>query len=299
MAKLTAPLETATRKKIDEKLKKLGWKTDEFSKKCNVFTGRPRTEEEKKKIKKKYPTGRFPDYILYDSDAFEPIAIIEAKRLGQNLQQALKQAENYARCVNAKIIFAIDGAIIEARELKTGSILTLDGQVITDLINEKLLLKFINEGAEAFFSKSVTHTRKELIDIFSNANNLLRQEGMREGVERFTEFSNLLFLKLIDEIETDREKKGEPRRLEKRYCWSDFYNKKGRELLDYLNDTVLPKLVDRYNHSGDVFKRRLGITNPNILKKIVDQLSDLTLSNTDSDIKGDAPDFRILVRGIQ
>ena len=76
---------------------------------------------------------------------------------------------------------------------------------------------------------------RELIDIFSYANDLLRQEGMREGVERFLEFSNLLFFKLIDEIENDREKKGEPRRFEKRYCWSNFYNKNAKELSDYLN----------------------------------------------------------------
>lgn len=291
MSKLTSPLESATRKRIDEKLKKLGWKIDEFGKNCNVFTERTRTEEEKRKIKQKYPTGRFPDYILYKSETFEPIAVIEAKRLGQNLKQALKQAESYAKCLDIKIVFAIDGAIIEAREVNTGSVLKLDGQIITDLINEKLLLKFISEGAEVSFPEVVAHTRKELIEIFSHANKLLRQEGMREGVERFTEFSNLLFLKLIDEIENDREKNGEERRLEKRYCWSSFCDKDAKELLDYINDTVLPKLVGKYNHSGDVFKKTLGITNPNILKKIVDKLSGLTLSNTDSDVKGDAFEY--------
>ena len=58
-----------------------------------------------------------------------------------------------------------------------------------------------------------------------------------------------------------------------------------------MNDTVLPKLVGKYNHSGDVFENNLGIKNATILKKIVDKLSELTLSNTDSDIKGDAFEF--------
>jgi type I restriction enzyme M protein len=291
MAKLTKPLESATRKIIDENLNNLGWKTDEFNKDCNVFTERPRTEKERKKIRKKFPKGKFPDYVLYESGIFNPIAIIEAKRMGQNLQQALNQAEDYAKCLGIKIIFAVDGAIIEAREIETKNNLKLDGQVITELINEKSLLNFVKHGAETFSPKEVVHTKRELIEIFSYANDLLRQEGMREGVERFTEFSNLLFLKLIDELENDREERGDPRRLEKRYCWSSFYNKNAKELLDYLNDTVLPKLVGKYNHSGDVFEEKLGIKNPTILKKIVDKLSELTLSNTDSDIKGDAFEY--------
>ncbi len=45
------------------------------------------------------------------------------------------------------------------------------------------------------------------------------------------------------------------------------------------------------NGSGDVFQKELGIKNANILKKIVDKLSELSLSNTDSDIKGDAFEY--------
>ena len=252
---------------------------------------RPRTVAEKGKIKKKFPKGKFPDYVLYKSETFEPIAIIEAKRLGQSLQEAIKQAKDYAECLDIKIIFAVDGAIIETREITSGNNLKLDGQVITGLLSEKLLLKFVEQGSDIFSPSEITHTKDELIKIFSHANNLLRQEGMREGVERFTEFSNLLFLKLIDEIENEREAKGEPRRLEKRHCWSHFHKKRAEDLLEYLNDTVLPKLVGKYNHSGDVFERNLGIKSANILKRIVDELSELTLSNTDTDIKGDAFEY--------
>lgn len=287
----TKPLESATRKLIDENLKNLGWKTNEFGKDCNVFTERPRTEEERKKIKARFPKGKFPDYVLYSSDNFEPIAIIEAKRIGQSLGKALDQAKDYAECLGIKIIFAIDGSIVETREIKSNNRLKFDGLLITELINEKLLLRFINEGAEIFSPTKIIHTKNELIEIFSFANDLLRQEGMREGVERFTEFSNLLFLKMIDEIEEDREKRGEKRRLDKMYCWSSFNKKPAKELLDYINDTVLTKLVNKYNGSGDVFQKELGIKNPAILKKIVDKLSELTLSDTDSDVKGDAFEY--------
>jgi type I restriction enzyme M protein len=291
MSEFTKPLESAVRKKIDKILINIGWKTDEFGKECNVFTERPRTEKERTKIKAKFPKGKFPDYVLYSSEIFKPIAIIEAKRTGQNLEDALKQAKEYADCLDIKIIFAIDGSITEVREAKTNSNLKWDGLLITELLPENKLLRFVNEGADVFSSKKIIHTKNELIEIFSFANDLLRQEGMRLGVERFTEFSNLLFLKLIDEIDGDREKKGEKRRLEKRYCWSGFKDKPDKELLDYINDTVLPKLVDKYNASGDVFQKKLVIKNASLLKKIVDKLSVLTLIDTDSDIKGDAFEY--------
>ena len=127
MKYFTSPLESATRKKIDLILNNLGWNGDEFSKDCNVYTGRPRTEKEKREIKNKFPKGKFPDYVLYTSDGFKPVGIIEAKRPGQSLDGALKQAKDYADCLGIKIIFAVDGAIIEAREAKTFNHLKIDG----------------------------------------------------------------------------------------------------------------------------------------------------------------------------
>ena len=288
---LTKPLESATRKEIDLILKNLGWSVSEFDKNCNVFTERVRTKEEERKIKAKFPKGRFPDYVLYSSDKFKPLAIIEAKRVGVKLEKALKQAKDYAECIEAKIIFAVDGSIVEARWVDGDKYLKVDGQLVTELLQEHSLLKFTEQGNEIISPRKVVKTKEDLIRVFSRANDLLRQEGMREGIERFTEFSNILFLKLIDEIEEDRERKREARRLEKDYCWKAFYKKEPREMLDYINDTVLPKLVGKYNHSGDVFSDKLKIQNPNILKQIVDALSELTLLDVDSDVKGDAFEY--------
>jgi type I restriction enzyme M protein len=289
---LTKPLESATRKEIDRVLSNTGWKTSEFKKDCNVFTERVRTKEEVQKIKNRFPKGRFPDYVLYKSETFEPLAIIEAKRVGSNLNKALEQGTEYASCIDAPIVFAIDGAIVETKWIENGKFLRFDGQLITELVSEKLLLRFTEVGKhEVFSARKNTKTKEELIHIFKRTNDLLREEGMREGVERFTEFSNLLFLKLIDEIEEEREQKGHTRRIEKRYTWDAFYKKPAQEMLDYINDTVLPKLVNKYNHSGDVFSEKLGIQKPTILKKIVDELSELTLLDIDSDIKGDAFEY--------
>ena len=224
-SELTKPLESSVRKKIDQILLNLGWYVDETSPKCNVFTERAKTIEQDKKFK-----GKDPDYVLYKSDTDTPIAIIEAKRAGENLTKALERSiKLYAEPLDVNILFITDGMIIETYDGRNKSNLKLDGQLITDLIPEKLLLRFYSEGSEIYSPEKVNYTRRELIRIFSDANDLLREEGIRKGIERFTEFSNLLFLKLISEIEEDRELNGEPRRLQKKYCWESFYRKETGE----------------------------------------------------------------------
>ena len=284
---LTKTLESATRKKIDLILSNLGWVTDEASKNCNVFTERAKTTEQNKKFK-----GKKPDYVLYKTGTDEPIAIIEAKRSGQSLQKALEQAISlYAKPLGVHIIFITDGSIVESYDCRDETNLKLDDQIITDFISEKQTLRFIEQGSHIYTPEKVTYTKRELISVFSEANDLLRKEGIREGIERFAEFSNLLFLKLISEIEEDKENNKEERILEKKYCWESFYQLPPEQMLEYINNVILPRLVNKYNHSGDVFQKELLIKSPENLKKIVDKLTNLKLLNAESDIKGDAFEY--------
>src|SRR3989344_3489831 len=253
MGERTSLLESATRKKIDLILNNLGYIIDETSEKCNVFTERAKTKEQNKKF-----NGKFPDYVLYKSGTDEPIGIIEAKRSGQSLKKALEQAINfYAKPIGVNVIFVTDGTIVETFDIRSHSTLKIDDQIVTDFITEKQLLKFAQEGAQLFSPDKITYTKRELIKIFEEADGLLRKEGLREGVERFTEFSNLLFLKLISEIEEDRDNIGEGRILEKKYCWESFYQLDAERMLEYINNIILPRLVDKYNDSdikGDAFE---------------------------------------------
>jgi type I restriction enzyme M protein len=286
MVELTEPLESASRKKIDATLINLGWEIDEFSPDCNVFTERAKTREQARLLGR-----RPPDYTLYRSGSDEAVAIVEAKRSGKPLTAALGQAVEYADLLQVPIVFASDGSLTEARYVGPDSVLRLDGDLVTDLIPENLLLRFIQEGPSISSSSKASLSKQQLIDVFADANKLLRTEGLREGVERFTEFSNLLFLKLISEIEDDKEQRGEERMLERRYCWAEFCGRRADDMLDYINDTILPRLVQRYNHSSDVFQKKLLIQSPLTLKSIVDKLSALTLLDADSDIKGDAFEY--------
>jgi len=290
MSRLTRPLESATRKEIDLILVNLGWVTDESNPKCNVFTERAKTTEQNDKF-----AGNNPDYVLYKSGTDEPIAIIEAKRKGQDIEQAIKDAETkYAVPLGVKIIFAYDGAFFKSWHVETQKELMTDGVTVTQLPTEKKILRFLQEGYSiSELSPTVKHSRAELISIFKWANDLLRKEGLRKGIERFSEFANLIFLKLISELEHDRELSGEPRILGKQYSWETFEGMDQIAMMNYINDTVLPHLVERYNHTGDVFQSKLLIKNPKTLKLIVDKLSKINLTDADSDVKGDAFEYFI------
>ena len=163
---------------------------------------------------------------------------------------------------------------------------SLTAEPITDLLPPGLLLKFAEKGARLVTPTKIRQTKQALISAFSHANDLLRKEGLRAGIERFSEFSNLLFLKLISEIEAGREMRGEARSLERRYCWEAFSQKPPVEMLDYINDTVLPRLVNSYNHSGEVFQLRLQIANASTLSAIVAKLSALSLLDAETGREG-------------
>jgi len=289
MVDLTKSLESATRKKIDSILNNLGWKTDEESKDYNVFTERAKTKEQNKKLK-----GNFPDYILYEYKTDKPLAVIEAKRKGQSLDKALNQAiEKYAKPLEISLVFVYDSTFVKTWDLRNNKELTIDGQNLKELVSEKRLLRFLKYGSNIEeVTPQVKHTRDELIKIFEWANNLLRKEGLR-NLDRFVEFSNLLFIKIISEIEQDREDNGLPRQLDKDICWESFCDEKdAKKMLNYINNTVLKEgLAKEYNHTDDIFQEKLKIQNPSTVKEIVDKLTPLKLLNTESEIKGDAFEY--------
>lgn len=288
MAKFTKPLESATRIKINNWLVNLGWDINENSPTCNCYTERARTIEENKKFK-----GNKPDYVLYSSKDNNPIAIIEAKRQGESLEKALSQAkEKYATPLGVKIIFITDGLFIQSYHLDDGDYLYYNSEIVTEFLTEKRIELFINGGSKIFSEKIVTHSKIELIKIFQDANDILRKDGLSEGRERFTEFSNLLFLKLISDIETQREEDGLSRRLEQIYCWEEYCEKNANELNEYINKIVLPRFDREYNHTSDIFNKKLLINKPENLKSIVQKITKIgNLLDTNSDIKGDAFEY--------
>ena len=286
VAMRTLPIERDTELLINTQLINLGWNIDPHSKDRNVFQQRVKTESQRAKLH-----GKKPDYTLYPTNADTPLAIIEAKRPGRNIQDAITQGIEYATSIDAPIVFATDGVFTKAIHSKENRPLKLNGEELDELIRETLALQFVTTNEVNTLDKRVIKSRGELISIFETVNNLLREEGLQKGLERFSEFANLLFLKVLSEVEDGKEALGKQSSIDHVYRWNYFRTKKGSELLSYVSDTVLKWFSKAYQDES--LFRGLKIKHPDNLRAIIDLLSDLQLTDINADVKGDAFEYFI------
>lgn len=256
---------------ISNNLVNKGWHIDNDVKK-NVYFQKPKLKTEQTKLKEKRP-----DYILYESNTDRPIAIIEAKKAGKDLTQALEQAAEYTKLLDIPIVFAMNGAYCEARFVPNNKELILNGEEEKELLREKELLAFLEESSNEAWTipKEVKVSREELISVFKNLNNLLRSEGLRAGIERFSEFANILFLKLLSE---NNEKS----------WWNSIKAQSDDDIIGYINGHVIEQIKNKYG--GDVFTP-ISLSNSHTLRHIIDAIDPLILSTIDTDIKDNAFEY--------
>ena len=277
----TMPLEAETRVLIDRSLENLGWKLN--GKDQNVYYEQPRSEAEKKKL-----GGKRPDYVLYSKESDKPLIVIEAKKKGSRIDSALEQGISYARAIEAPLVFATDGVFCKAFHTVANRPPILNGEEIDEFIREALALRYLTSYEVNTVSPKVQYDRKELIRIFDEANNMLRGEGLRAGIERFGEFANILFLKLISESEQIKRESGVQTKFDIACSWDSIKQIPSSTRIEYINKTVYDKLNALYN--TDIFTP-LQIRDASILKEIMDKLDPLMLTDVDSDVKGDAFEY--------
>lgn len=277
----TMPLEAETRVLIDRNLENLGWKLS--GKDQNVYYEQPRTEAEKKKL-----GGKRPDYVLYSKESDRPLIVIEAKKKGSRIDVALEQGISYARAINAPLVFATDGVFCKAFHTDANRPPILNGEEVDEFIREALALRYLTSYEVNTVSPKVQYDRKELIRIFDEANNMLRGEGLRAGIERFGEFANILFLKLISESEQIKRESGVHTNFDISCSWDTIKQQNPSARIEYINKIVYDRLNALYG--TDIFTP-LQISDASILKEIMDKLDPLMLTDVDSDVKGDAFEY--------
>lgn len=275
------PLEAETRVLIDRNLENLGWKLNGTEQ--NVYYEQPRSEAEKKKL-----GGKRPDYVLYSKESDKPLIVIEAKKKGARIDAALEQGISYAKAIEAPLVFATDGVFCKAFHTVANRPPILNGEEIDEFIREALALRYLTSYEVNTVSPKVQYDRKELIRIFDEANNMLRGEGLRAGIERFGEFANILFLKLISESEQIKKESGIQTKFDISCSWDSIKQIPSSARIEYINNTVYDRLNVLYN--TDIFTP-LQIRDESILKEIMDKLDPLMLTDVDSDIKGDAFEY--------
>lgn len=278
----TLPLEAETRVLIDKTLENLGWRLSGPNK--NVFFEQPKTQEEQRLL-----GGRRPDYVLYATGrANRPLVVIEAKKKGTRIESALQQGISYAKKLNAPLVFATDGLFCKAYHTVFERTPVLNGEELDSFPREELALKYLDMPEVNTISEKVQIDRKELIKIFDEANNMLRGDGLRAGIERFGEFANILFLKLMSENENTKRQGSFPSNLECACHWDVIRDMRPDTRIDYINKVVYEKLNAKYRTR--IFTP-LTIRDTTILSDIMDKLDPLTLTDVDSDVKGDAFEY--------
>lgn len=283
MALRTIERDTETR--IDRQLANLAWEDNTRSKRRTVWKQKPKTEKQYTAL-----GGKRPDYILYPENSNNPIAVIEAKRQGVDISKAIDQGRFYAEKLGAPLVFATDGVFTKTVHTGCNEPLFLNEDEVDTLLEHHIALRYLKTNRVSTLDKQVLKSRGELIGIFSKANDLLREEGLQQGIERFSEFSNLLFLKIFSELDEIKKKQGHKTRIPEAMLWESFSEERGVKLLTYLNDTVISWFANEYGK--DIFQK-LNIRNPENLREIIELLSDLQLSDTHADIKGDAFEYFI------
>ena len=132
--------------------------------------------------------------------------------------------------------------------------------------------------------------------------------GVTNPVTYIEQISYLIFLKLLDEEEQDRElrarlggKNGNSKLLfpqqAERYRWSKWRFKSGPELRDFIRDEVFPYMASLAKDEPEVAEyfrdAVLEIVDPNVLKQVVDEIDAFEFRKLGPDVKGDIFEYML------
>lgn len=134
----------------------------------------------------------------------------------------------------------------------------------------------------------------------SRITNILWAGGVTNPVTYIEQISYLIYLKLLDEEENNRELQarlnaGNGKRLfpdqAERFRWMKWRFFSGNKLRDFIRDEVFPymaSLVKDEPQVAEYFRDAvLEITDPNVLKQVVDELDTIDFRKLGPDVKGD------------
>ena len=146
---------------------------------------------------------------------------------------------------------------------------------------------------------------QQLRSKLNHITNTLWAGGVTNPVTYIEQISYLIFLKLLDEEENDRElrsrlesgKNGHgnakllfPKQAE-RYRWSKWRFKSGNDLRDFIRDEVFPYMASLAKDEPEVAEyfrdAVLEIVDPNVLKEVIDDIDGFEFRKLGPDVKGD------------
>ncbi|MBW2583767.1 MAG: SAM-dependent DNA methyltransferase, partial [Deltaproteobacteria bacterium] len=136
----------------------------------------------------------------------------------------------------------------------------------------------------------------------SRITDILWAGGVTNPVTYIEQISYLIYLKLLDEEESSRELRarlnagnGNGKRLfpdqAERFRWMKWRFYSGNKLRDFIRDEVFPYMASLMKDEPQVAEyfrdAVLEITDPNVLKEVVDELDTIDFRRLGPDVKGD------------
>lgn len=269
LAMVGARIEPEVRYQIDQRLRARGWILDPERHDRDVFIEQS-VFEHLATIPRQRLQPRTPDYTFFADGT--PIAVLEAKKPRSSIRNALDQGADYAQCMDVDFVFACNGPVFKSLHLPSNQPLYLNHAEVSEPLAPGPLRRFRDGHTNDVVTvpARVIESRQQMITVFERLNNVLRQAGIRAGLDRFTEFANILFLKLASESDPED------------IIWEDLLNRGVDDLPGYLNNYMVPRLRDRY--ASDVLTRT-KVGGP-ALKAIIQELNPLHLTSVDEDLKG-------------
>lgn len=137
--------------------------------------------------------------------------------------------------------------------------------------------------------------------------NILFAGGVANPITYVEQLSYLIYLKLLDEAEADREVQARlgvetrpsmfPAQA-KRFRWSEWRFLSGQKLVDFVGDEVFPYLASLVREAPQVAlyfqDARLEATDPHVLKEVIDIIDTLHFAKLGPDVKGDIFEYQLL-----
>ena len=136
----------------------------------------------------------------------------------------------------------------------------------------------------------------------------LQTEREANSITRIEQVCNLIYLKIIDEEESEREINASKtvqseRRIvdllfagqSRRYRWSSWRSRSGKDLLDFVRNDVFPYMASLVREEPQVASYfrdvQLKIEDPIVLKKVVDEIDSIAFAMLRVDVKSEIVEY--------
>ncbi len=229
--------------------------------------------------------------------------VIEVKRDNSKITQShINQAINYGSVLKVPFVAVTNGLEFQVYNTKTQALLKLNGDFFNALPYKKDLANILDYFKKHPNANDIKITdrpqtykkginKNELIKIFKKCHNAIR-DIEKDDEHAFSDFSKILFLKLLEEKSEVEAKETDGFKLPRGWYYFDELkkNKKADQVMQDIKQMFASIKEDK--KYGEIFKEdRFYADNESTYKYIVDELANISFQDSEVDAKGSAFEY--------